>query len=70
MKKKNDDLMRFVKDVQEKAAERGLTSDVLNKILEKSANFYADKAICQADAIWDKKVLSDEDMDKWLNQKS
>jgi hypothetical protein len=34
------------------------------------AGFYADKAITQADAIWDKRGLSDSDMDKWLNAKS
>jgi hypothetical protein len=34
------------------------------------SSFYAEKAIAQADDIWDKKGLSDEDMDNWLNQKS
>jgi hypothetical protein len=34
------------------------------------SRFYADKAISQADAIWDQKGLTDEDMDKWLNEKS
>jgi hypothetical protein len=29
--------------------------------------FYAKKAISQADAIWDEKGLSDQDMEKWLN---
>jgi hypothetical protein len=70
MKEKDDSFIRFIKNVQEKAAERDLTNDALNKILEKPANFYADKAISQADAIWDKKGLTDEGMDKWLSQKS
>ena len=34
------------------------------------ADFYARKAIAEADAIWDKKGLSNEDMDIWLNRKS
>jgi len=34
------------------------------------SGFYADKAITHADSIWDKKGLSDQDMDKWLHQKS
>ena len=32
--------------------------------------FYAEKAISQADAIWDEKGLNDQDMDKWLSKKS
>ena len=32
------------------------------------AKFYADKATSQADTIWNKRGLSNEDMDKWLNQ--
>ncbi len=34
------------------------------------ANFYANKATRRADEIWDEKGLSNDDMDKWLNQKS
>jgi hypothetical protein len=34
------------------------------------SNFYANKAITQADAIWDERGLTDQDMDKWLNKKS
>jgi len=34
------------------------------------ARFYADKATSKADAIWDEKGLTNEDMDKWLNSKS
>jgi hypothetical protein len=34
------------------------------------ANFYADKAIAAANAVWDQKGLTNEDMDTWLNKKS
>jgi len=34
------------------------------------SRFYADKAISEADAIWDEKGLSDADMEKWLNENS
>jgi hypothetical protein len=39
----------------------------LKKVL---AKFYSDKAIKQANEIWDAKGLTDEDMDKWFNEKS
>ena len=32
--------------------------------------FYADKAILMADEIWDKKGLTDADMEAWLTEKS
>jgi hypothetical protein len=67
---KNDDFIRFVKEVQENASKLGNKEDILNKVLEKRASFYADKAISKADKIWDKKGLSDEDLEKWLNQES
>jgi hypothetical protein len=34
------------------------------------AKFYADKAITIADALWDEKGLTNDDMDIWLNKKS
>jgi hypothetical protein len=34
------------------------------------SGFYADKAINAADNIWDKRGLSNDDMEKWLNEKS
>ena len=34
------------------------------------ANFYSDKAIAAANAVWDKKGLTNDDMDNWLNKKS
>ena len=32
------------------------------------ANYFAKKAIAEADRIWDEKGLSNEDMKKWLNE--
>jgi hypothetical protein len=32
-KKRGDDFIQFVKEIQDKAAERGLTEDILNEIL-------------------------------------
>lgn len=37
----------------------------LKKIL---ANYFAQKAIKEADRIWDEKELSNDDMKKWLNE--
>ena len=32
------------------------------------ANYFAQRAIKEADKIWEEKGLSNEDMDKWLNE--
>lgn len=40
--------------------------DELKSVL---ANFYGEKAIGKANKIWDKKGLTNADMEKWLNQK-
>ena len=32
------------------------------------ANYFAQRAIKEADKIWEEKGLSDKDMDKWLNE--
>jgi hypothetical protein len=32
------------------------------------ANYFAQRAIREADKIWEEKGLSNEDMDKWLNE--
>ena len=32
------------------------------------AHYYANKAISQADKVWDKKGYTDGDMDSWLNE--
>jgi len=34
------------------------------------AKFYADKATSEADRIWDEKDLTDQDMEKWLDENS
>lgn len=41
--------------------------DELKTVLSK---FYADKAVEEANAIWDEKKLTDADMEAWLNEKS
>ena len=47
-----------------------LSDKELIELKDTLAEFYANKAIKQADAIWDEKGLSDRDMEKWLNKKS
>jgi hypothetical protein len=47
-----------------------LSDRELDELKDLLSGFYADKAIAQADAIWDKKKLTDLDMDQWLNKKS
>ena len=42
----------------------------LNELKNVLAKFYADKAIAAANKIWDQKSLTNDDMDKWLNEKS
>jgi len=50
------------------------STDLSEKELEELrtllSRFYAVKAIKAADKFWDKKGLTNEDMDKWLNEKS
>ncbi len=50
------------------------STDLSEKELEELktllSQFYADKAIKTADEFWDQKGLTNEDMDKWLNEKS
>ncbi|NII25441.1 hypothetical protein HB364_10135 [Pseudoflavitalea sp. X16] len=48
----------------------GLSDKDLTELKKVLAKFYSDKAVAQANEIWDQKGLTDEDMDKWLNQKS
>jgi len=47
-----------------------LSDKELIELKDLLSGFYADKAISQADAIWDKKGLSDEYMETWLNNRS
>ena len=47
-----------------------LSDNELIELKNMLSAFYANKAIAQADAIWDKKGLTDQDMDMWLNKNS
>jgi hypothetical protein len=40
----------------------------LNEVKIILANFFANRAIQEADRIWDQKNLSNQDMEKWLNE--
>ena len=46
-----------------------LSDNELEELKNVLAKFYADKVISQANAIWDEKGLTDDDMEKWLNKK-
>jgi hypothetical protein len=48
----------------------GLNDRDLIELKKVIAKFYSDKVIKQANEIWDAKGLTNEDMDKWLNEKS
>ncbi|BAP58183.1 hypothetical protein THII_3886 [Thioploca ingrica] len=45
-----------------------LTEQDLNELKLLLAHFYANKAIQQADKIWDERNFSPTDMEKWLNE--
>jgi len=47
-----------------------LSENELAELKDLLSRFYADKAISQADALWDERGLTNEDMGKWLNEKS
>jgi hypothetical protein len=47
-----------------------LSDKELVELKDLLSKFYGDKAIKQADVVWDKKGFSDQDMDNWLNKKS
>ena len=44
-----------------------LTEQELIELKNLLSSFYANKGIALADRIWDEKGLTDQDMDKWLN---
>lgn len=48
----------------------GISDSEMDELKAVIANFYAKKATRRADEIWDEKGLTNDDMDKWLNQKS
>lgn len=47
-----------------------LSEEELLELKRLLARFFAEKAMRQADEIWEKRGLTDEDMDRWLNQPS
>ncbi len=47
-----------------------LSNQDLEELKNLLSKFYANKAIAQADEIWNEKGLTDADMESWLNQKS
>lgn len=47
-----------------------LSDNEIMELKDVLANFFGNKAIEKANQIWDERGLSNEDMDKWLNQKS
>ena len=46
-----------------------LSDNELIELKNMLSAFYANKAIAQADAIWDKKSLNESDMVQWLKKK-
>lgn len=49
----------------------GKTSDAdLIELKDLISNFYAKKAMDMADKIWDERGYTQEDMDKWLHERS
>ena len=46
----------------------GMERQELFELKEVLANFFARKAIKEADTIWDKQKLTNADMDSWLNE--
>ena len=47
-----------------------LSEQELLELKDLLVRFYSDKIMKEADAIWDEKGLTNDDMDNWLNQKS
>jgi len=45
-----------------------LTEKDLNELKTILGKFYADRAVQEADRLWDEKNLSDEIMEQWLNE--
>jgi hypothetical protein len=45
-----------------------LSEDDLNELKRVLARFYAEKAVREADRLWDERNLADHDMEKWLNE--
>lgn len=47
-----------------------LSNDELEDLKNILSKFYAGKAIAGADMIWDKRGLTNSDMESWLNEKT
>lgn len=47
-----------------------LSEKELEELKNVLVQFYADKAIALANKLWDKRNLTDADMEAWLNEKS
>lgn len=45
-----------------------LNDEDIYELKSQLARYYANKAIFQADKVWEKKGYSAEDMDNWLNE--
>jgi len=45
-----------------------LSETDINELKLQLAHYYAQKAISQADKLWDEKAYTAEDMDRWLNE--
>lgn len=45
-----------------------LDENELNELKTMLAKFYAAKAVQEADRLWDERNLSDQDMERWLNE--
>ena len=48
----------------------GLSEAELDELKSMLSRFYAEKAIINANQVWDEKKLTDADMEEWLNKKS
>ncbi len=46
----------------------GLSTKDLKDMKQLLSQFFADRAIKAADELWDDRGLSNDDMDKWLNE--
>jgi hypothetical protein len=75
-----EDFIKSIKEIQNKASERGLTQEKLNDILNeplsdkeivefqsRKTKYYAERILSEADKIRVQKGLSNEDMDKRLD---
>ena len=48
----------------------GVSSDELKELKSVISNFYAQKAITEADRLWDERRLTQDDMENWLREPS